>query len=74
MKTVIGADEYDSTYGSDNESTRSASITSSIVGYKYENGRRYHAYRKGAYYLPNGEAEQVCKWRDRALPGVIDMY
>ena len=28
------------------------------MGYKYENGRRYHAYREGKYLLPNDEAEQ----------------
>ncbi len=34
------------------------SITSSVTDYKYENGRRYHAYREGKYLLPNDEAEQ----------------
>lgn len=52
-------DTSDSALGSESGSTRSASITSSIAGYKYENGRRYHAYREGAYYLPNDEAEQA---------------
>ena len=33
-------------------------MTSSILDYKYENGRRYHAYREGAYVLPNDETEQ----------------
>jgi SAM-dependent methyltransferase len=33
-------------------------VTSSILNYKYENGRRYHAYREGAYLLPNDEREQ----------------
>lgn len=28
-------------------STYTASLTSSITNYKYENGRRYHAYREG---------------------------
>ena len=28
------------------------------MDYKYENGRRYHAYRAGAYVLPNDELEQ----------------
>jgi len=28
------------------------------MNYKYENGRRYHAYREGKYVLPNDEAEQ----------------
>jgi len=33
-------------------------LTSSIYAYRYENGRRYHAYRDGKYLLPNDEAEQ----------------
>ena len=28
------------------------------MDYKYENGRRYHAYREGHYHLPNDEDEQ----------------
>lgn len=28
------------------------------MSYKYENGRRYHAYREGQYILPNDEDEQ----------------
>jgi len=39
-------------------SASSTSLTSSIFDYKYENGRRYHAYRAGAYVLPNDELEQ----------------
>ncbi|CAM1502203.1 Fc.00g041870.m01.CDS01 [Cosmosporella sp. VM-42] len=38
--------------------SETASATSSILDYKYENGRRYHAYRAGQYLLPNDEAEQ----------------
>jgi SAM-dependent methyltransferase len=34
------------------------SIASSIRSYKYEYGRRYHAYQEGKYVLPNDEAEQ----------------
>jgi SAM-dependent methyltransferase len=33
-------------------------VTSSIYNYRYENGRRYHAYQDGKYLLPNDEAEQ----------------
>jgi SAM-dependent methyltransferase len=33
-------------------------VTSSIYDYRYENGRRYHAYRDGKYPMPNDEAEQ----------------
>lgn len=29
-----------------------------MVDYKYENGRRYHAFREGEYHLPNDENEQ----------------
>ncbi|KAE9378826.1 methyltransferase, partial [Stipitochalara longipes BDJ] len=35
-----------------------ASITSSILGHTYENGRRYHAYHQGEYPLPNDDKEQ----------------
>lgn len=34
-----------------------ASITSSIMQYRLENGRSYHAYKEGKYILPNDEAE-----------------
>lgn len=34
-----------------------ASITSSVLDYEFENGRRYHAYKAGSYPLPNDEAE-----------------
>lgn len=30
----------------------------SVYEYEYENGRRYHAYRAGKYFLPNDEEEQ----------------
>lgn len=32
-----------------------ASITSSVLDYEFENGRRYHAYRAGSYPIPNDE-------------------
>ncbi|KAK5053153.1 hypothetical protein LTR84_002127 [Exophiala bonariae] len=35
-----------------------ASLTSSVFNYTYENGRRYHAYHAGNYVLPNDEQEQ----------------
>lgn len=34
------------------------SVRSSIYDYKYENGRRYHAYKEGQYFMPNDEPEQ----------------
>jgi SAM-dependent methyltransferase len=33
------------------------SISSSILNYRRENGRTYHAYKDGKYVLPNDEAE-----------------
>ena len=34
------------------------SLSSSVLNYQYENGRRYHAYRQGEYFMPNDEREQ----------------
>ncbi|CUS10320.1 unnamed protein product [Tuber aestivum] len=34
------------------------SITSSVVDYQYEHGRRYHSYSQGNYPMPNDETEQ----------------
>ena len=33
------------------------SLNSSVTDYKYEHGRRYHAYQEGKYVLPNDDAE-----------------
>ncbi|KAB8234284.1 S-adenosyl-L-methionine-dependent methyltransferase [Aspergillus alliaceus] len=33
------------------------SLNSMITAYRYENGRRYHAYRDGAYWGPNDEMQ-----------------
>ncbi|KAJ3516590.1 hypothetical protein NM208_g14824 [Fusarium decemcellulare] len=49
----------DSAYNaSDASSSLQASLASSILNYKYENGRRYHAFREGTYLVPNDEEEQ----------------
>ncbi|KAL1987799.1 hypothetical protein VTN96DRAFT_2202 [Rasamsonia emersonii] len=50
------ATENDSSYGRE-LSTYTASLTSSALAYRHENGRRYHAYRDGRYLLPNDEEE-----------------
>ncbi|KFY88679.1 hypothetical protein V498_06694 [Pseudogymnoascus sp. VKM F-4517 (FW-2822)] len=50
-------DDTDSAYG-DSVASSSTSLASSITRYQYENGRRYHAYKQGEYYLPNDEMEQ----------------
>ncbi|OCK77679.1 S-adenosyl-L-methionine-dependent methyltransferase [Lepidopterella palustris CBS 459.81] len=48
--------QSDSTFGDDVESY-TTSLKSSITNYRYENGRRYHAYKDGSYFLPNDEDE-----------------
>ncbi|KAI5856130.1 S-adenosyl-L-methionine-dependent methyltransferase [Tricharina praecox] len=58
-ETNLSTSDYSSTLEGSTDS-----ITSSIVDYVYENGRRYHRFREGKYLLPNDEKEQ-----DR-----LDMY
>ncbi|KAL1994930.1 hypothetical protein VTN49DRAFT_1117 [Thermomyces lanuginosus] len=48
--------ENDSSYG-DELSSYTASLTSSVLDYRHENGRRYHKFRDGSYLLPNDESE-----------------
>ncbi|KAH8697082.1 S-adenosyl-L-methionine-dependent methyltransferase [Talaromyces proteolyticus] len=50
-------DDADSALGDDRASS-TRSLSESIFNYEYENGRRYHAFRAGAYPLPNDEPEQ----------------
>ena len=46
----------DSGYG--DKETLTASLSSSIYAYETENGRTYHAYKRGKYVMPNDEREQ----------------
>ncbi|KAK2039219.1 methyltransferase domain-containing protein [Colletotrichum somersetense] len=51
----------------------SASMTSSIMRYREENGRTYHAYREGRYVLPNDAVRSPVNPRtDRPLHRVLD--
>lgn len=50
--------DNDSTLGDEDDSLSTASITSSIMAYRHENGRTYHAYKDGKYLGPNDEPEQ----------------
>ncbi|MCJ1434852.1 hypothetical protein MMC27_004222 [Xylographa pallens] len=52
----VDSSETDSALGSDTSSL-TTSISSSVTDYRFEHGRRYHAYHDGAYYLPNDEIE-----------------
>ncbi|OIW23061.1 S-adenosyl-L-methionine-dependent methyltransferase [Coniochaeta ligniaria NRRL 30616] len=53
-----GAEEEDEGLGSDAASSTSASLSSSVRDYVFENNRRYHRYQEGRYLLPNDEPEQ----------------
>ncbi|RDW56506.1 S-adenosyl-L-methionine-dependent methyltransferase-19 [Coleophoma crateriformis] len=52
------ADDYENDSGIEGSiATSTSSITSSIMKYRVENGRTYHAYKDGAYAFPNDEIE-----------------
>ncbi|KAF5027262.1 hypothetical protein F66182_635 [Fusarium sp. NRRL 66182] len=54
----IGDAASDAGYASDSLSSASTSIGSSVRDYMFENGRRYHSFRAGAYNFPNDDIEQ----------------
>lgn len=51
--------ESDDGYETDNVSSASTSLSSSMRDYAFENGRRYHKFREGQYQFPNDEPEQA---------------
>jgi len=55
---IEAVDDGSSTGDESSIFTDTTSINSSILDYQYENGRRYHNFRAGAYLLPNDEQEQ----------------
>ena len=57
MQEAEPTDEGDSTFG-EGSGSDTTSLASSILNYKYENGRRFNAFRDGEYPLPNDETEQ----------------
>ncbi|KAF3232363.1 hypothetical protein TWF191_000134 [Orbilia oligospora] len=54
---ITGTSEYDSLYGAESASA-TTSLIDSVKAYKYENGRRYHAYKEGQWLVPNDEVQQ----------------
>lgn len=44
-------------YDSDEGAESSRSLTSASDFYRYENGRRYHAFRDGSYWAPNDQMQ-----------------
>ncbi|KAK2806173.1 hypothetical protein FQN50_005896 [Emmonsiellopsis sp. PD_5] len=50
--------DTDSAFGDNDGQSATLSLASSVMRYRYENGRRYHAFRAGSYFFPNDELEQ----------------
>ena len=48
----------DDGYVSDAPQSASTSVASTMYNYSFENGRRYHKFREGAYNFPNDDSEQ----------------
>ncbi|ETN44930.1 uncharacterized protein HMPREF1541_09805 [Cyphellophora europaea CBS 101466] len=48
------SDDQDSTYGTSIASD-TTSLKSHILNYRFEHGRRYHAYKEGSYLYPNDD-------------------
>jgi len=48
----------DTGYESDSLGSASTSLSSGVRDYAFENGRRYHKFREGAYNFPNDDSEQ----------------
>ncbi|KKY19808.1 putative methyltransferase domain-containing protein [Diplodia seriata] len=49
--------DADSALGESDADSTTTSLNSEVVNYRYEHGRRYHAFKEGAYWLPNDEDE-----------------
>ncbi|KAH6877223.1 S-adenosyl-L-methionine-dependent methyltransferase [Thelonectria olida] len=54
----VDANDSDSTYSASTGVTDTTSLRTSILAYKWENGRRYHAYQDGSYWGPNDDRQQ----------------
>jgi len=53
---LVGQDDADSSYSSDLESY-TTSLASKATNFRFQHGRRYHAYEDGNYHFPNDEQE-----------------
>lgn len=56
--SISSASDSESGYGTDTLGSSSTSLSSSVRNYAFENGRRYHRFREGAYNFPNDDTEQ----------------
>ncbi|KAI1914908.1 hypothetical protein LOZ12_003403 [Ophidiomyces ophidiicola] len=56
---VVNGQDYDPYPASDDEdlSSDTTSLHSEVLKYRFENGRRYHAFKDGAYWGPNDDKQ-----------------
>ncbi|RAL12365.1 class I SAM-dependent methyltransferase [Aspergillus homomorphus CBS 101889] len=52
------SDSMDDEGDSSDTASYATSLSSSVLDYKWVNGRRFHAYKEGSYKFPNDEREQ----------------
>lgn len=57
-ETDESTSQGDDGYETDSVGSMTTSLRSSVRDYVFENGRRYHRFREGAYNFPNDDAEQ----------------
>lgn len=57
IDSAYEGDETDSAYDAGSTYTDTTSLRSDITKYRYENNRRYHAYKDGEYWGPNDEKQ-----------------
>jgi SAM-dependent methyltransferase len=57
---IFEADDHenDSAIGEEDDHYSTVSLSSSVLKYREENGRTYHAYKDGQYLAPNDEPER----------------
>lgn len=68
--------EQDSTLGDDDNVSETMSLRSSVMEHVYENGRRYHSFRQGAYWYVSSSpslARRLCGCSPDWVPGVQTM-
>ncbi|KIW99910.1 uncharacterized protein Z518_10838 [Rhinocladiella mackenziei CBS 650.93] len=62
LELILALDSWsaidDNDSGYDEPTLSTTSVQSSIFDYEQENGRSYHAFRRGKYVMPNDEREQ----------------
>jgi hypothetical protein len=73
-----GSRDNDSTYGGSLIGCDSDTLASYITDYRYENGRRYHAYRDGEYWVifsffPSASLE-LLTWRRDPTTSIPTIY